>query len=61
MPAVHADRRRGGDARQCRTEQSHGGPSRPPLNRHPPDRWDVLGAAFCLVGALVIIFAPRGE
>ncbi len=25
-----------------------------------PDRWDGLGAALCLAGALVIIFAPRG-
>jgi small multidrug resistance family-3 protein len=24
-----------------------------------PDRWDVLGAAICLVGAAVIIFGPR--
>ena len=24
-----------------------------------PDRWDVLGAALCLVGAGVILFAPR--
>jgi small multidrug resistance family-3 protein len=24
-----------------------------------PDRWDLLGAAFCLVGVLVIMFAPR--
>ncbi len=25
-----------------------------------PDRWDVLGAAICLVGAAVILLAPRG-
>ncbi|MFN4041118.1 MAG: YnfA family protein [Brevundimonas sp.] len=25
-----------------------------------PDRWDVLGAALCLVGAGVILFGPRG-
>lgn len=25
-----------------------------------PDRWDVVGAAISVVGALVIIFAPRG-
>jgi small multidrug resistance family-3 protein len=31
------------------------------VEESPPDRWDVLGAAFCLAGALVIIFAPRGE
>lgn len=24
-----------------------------------PDRWDVLGAAICIAGALVILFAPR--
>ncbi|MFV0474867.1 MAG: YnfA family protein [Pikeienuella sp.] len=25
-----------------------------------PDRWDALGAALCLLGAAVIIAAPRG-
>jgi small multidrug resistance family-3 protein len=25
-----------------------------------PDRWDMIGAGFCLVGAAVILFAPRG-
>ena len=24
-----------------------------------PDRWDVLGAAICLIGASVILFGPR--
>ena len=24
-----------------------------------PDRWDILGAAICLVGAAVILFGPR--
>ncbi|SNS97270.1 small multidrug resistance family-3 protein [Micrococcales bacterium KH10] len=24
-----------------------------------PDRWDVIGAAICLVGVAVIMFAPR--
>jgi small multidrug resistance family-3 protein len=24
-----------------------------------PDRWDVLGAAVCLVGAALILFGPR--
>lgn len=24
-----------------------------------PDRWDVLGASICLLGAAVILFAPR--
>jgi len=25
-----------------------------------PDKWDTLGAGICLVGALTIIFGPRG-
>jgi len=25
-----------------------------------PDRWDVLGGTVCLVGAAIIVFAPRG-
>jgi small multidrug resistance family-3 protein len=25
-----------------------------------PDRWDMAGAALCLVGVAVIMFAPRG-
>ncbi|MFN3625121.1 MAG: YnfA family protein [Hyphomicrobium sp.] len=25
-----------------------------------PDRWDVLGAAICVTGALIILYAPRG-
>jgi small multidrug resistance family-3 protein len=25
-----------------------------------PDRWDLAGAALCLVGAAVILGAPRG-
>jgi len=25
-----------------------------------PTRWDLLGSATCLAGALVIYFAPRG-
>jgi small multidrug resistance family-3 protein len=24
-----------------------------------PDRWDIIGAAVCLAGAAVILFAPR--
>lgn len=24
-----------------------------------PDRWDLLGASICMVGAAVILFAPR--
>lgn len=25
-----------------------------------PDRWDMTGAAVCLAGAAIILFAPRG-
>jgi small multidrug resistance family-3 protein len=25
-----------------------------------PDRWDILGAAICLVGVAVIMYVPRG-
>ncbi|THV25945.1 YnfA family protein [Glycomyces paridis] len=25
-----------------------------------PDRWDVIGAAVCLVGVALIMYAPRG-
>ncbi|BCP53229.1 UPF0060 membrane protein [Kaistia sp. 32K] len=25
-----------------------------------PDRWDMTGAAICLAGASIILFAPRG-
>jgi small multidrug resistance family-3 protein len=25
-----------------------------------PDRWDVVGAAICLIGVAVIMYAPRG-
>lgn len=25
-----------------------------------PDRWDIVGATICILGASVIIFAPRG-
>lgn len=25
-----------------------------------PDRWDLVGAAVCLVGAAIILFAPHG-
>ena len=27
---------------------------------HRPDRWDTAGAAVCLAGAAMILFAPRG-
>ncbi len=26
---------------------------------HAPDRWDIIGAAICLIGMAVILFAPR--
>ena len=26
-----------------------------------PDRWDILGAAICLTGAAIILFAPRSS
>lgn len=25
-----------------------------------PDRWDIIGAAICMLGVLVIMYAPRG-
>lgn len=27
---------------------------------HRPDQWDIVGAAICLVGAAIILWAPRG-
>ncbi|HEX6222432.1 MAG TPA: hypothetical protein VF115_15175, partial [Acidimicrobiia bacterium] len=27
--------------------------------RFRPDRWDLIGAAICLVGVAVIMYAPR--
>jgi small multidrug resistance family-3 protein len=29
------------------------------VDKFRPDRWDVLGAAICLVGVAVIMYAPR--
>lgn len=26
-----------------------------------PDRWDLIGAAVCLIGAAIILFGPRGN
>ncbi|RSV17629.1 YnfA family protein [Sphingomonas sp. ABOLG] len=26
----------------------------------PPDRWDLTGAAVCLIGAAIILWGPRG-
>ena len=30
------------------------------VEKSAPDRWDLLGGAVCLIGAGVILFAPRG-
>lgn len=30
------------------------------IERQSPDRWDLAGAAIALIGASVILFAPRG-
>jgi small multidrug resistance family-3 protein len=30
------------------------------VDRFQPDRWDVVGAAVCLLGVAVIMYAPRG-
>ena len=30
------------------------------VERARPDRWDLAGAALCVIGAGVILFAPRG-
>lgn len=27
---------------------------------HRPDQWDLIGAVFCLAGAAIILWAPRG-
>lgn len=29
------------------------------VDRFRPDRWDLIGAAICLVGVAVIMYAPR--
>ncbi|MCC9620854.1 YnfA family protein [Thalassospira sp. MA62] len=29
------------------------------IERSPPDRWDVTGMLICLLGAGIILFAPR--
>lgn len=29
------------------------------VEKQAPDRWDVLGAGVCLIGAAVIVLAPR--
>lgn len=30
------------------------------VEKHQPDRWDVVGAAICIIGAGVILLGPRG-
>ncbi|WBB98065.1 MULTISPECIES: YnfA family protein [unclassified Solwaraspora] len=30
------------------------------VDRFRPDRWDITGAAICLIGVAVIMYAPRG-
>lgn len=30
------------------------------VEKHPPDRWDSLGALVCIFGAAIIYFGPRG-
>lgn len=30
------------------------------IEGHRPDRWDISGAAICLLGASIILLAPRG-
>ncbi|WP_433368869.1 YnfA family protein [Streptosporangium sp. CA-115845] len=30
------------------------------VDKFRPDRWDVIGAAICLLGVLVIMYVPRG-
>lgn len=30
------------------------------VEKSPPDRWDLIGGAVCLIGAGIILFAPRG-
>lgn len=29
------------------------------VERHIPDRWDLTGAALCLVGAAIVLLGPR--
>lgn len=31
------------------------------VDRFEPDRWDLIGAALCLLGVLVIMFGPRAR
>ncbi|MBK6265367.1 YnfA family protein [Marivirga sp. S37H4] len=25
----------------------------------PPDKWDIIGASVCIIGAMIILFMPR--
>jgi small multidrug resistance family-3 protein len=29
------------------------------VDKFRPDRWDIIGAAICLIGVAVIMYAPR--
>ena len=29
------------------------------VEKQPPDRWDILGSALCLIGAMIIYWGPR--
>jgi len=29
------------------------------VEKNPPDRWDLIGAAVCLIGTAIITFGPR--
>lgn len=31
------------------------------VEKTPPDRWDLIGAAICIVGAGLILFGPRAN
>jgi small multidrug resistance family-3 protein len=31
------------------------------VDKFRPDRWDLLGAAICLVGVVIIMYAPRSS
>lgn len=31
------------------------------IEKQSPDRWDVLGATVCLLGAAVVLLGPRGQ
>ncbi|MFD1544540.1 YnfA family protein [Nonomuraea guangzhouensis] len=30
------------------------------VDKFQPDRWDIIGSAICIIGVLVIMYAPRG-